>query len=172
METSSLRPSLACSHLYRSSRKGPKFRLIFSLLYDININNLFSQLRSRSKVPKTEPQALHVAKTSVTHLDTDKLQERCMSHPNWAAVFLPTLTQLLYTSHKPFDDFHVQCDEFLDMAQQAFDSAFPLVQCRLQFNDNLVKTVSTFIPQVVNLVIQYLFLGMQVNEKSEIMHCS
>jgi len=58
---------------------------------------LSSQPRSCSKVPKAEPKALPVSKTSVTHLDTDKLQEHCMSHPNWAAIFLPTLAQLLYT---------------------------------------------------------------------------
>jgi hypothetical protein len=92
------------------------------IFHTIGARTFESSERTTSKAAQSS-KGVHVAKLSpvdVPHLDVNDLQERCMLHPNWASVFRPTLTQLLYTSLKPFDDFRVQSGEFLDTVSTLF----------------------------------------------------
>jgi hypothetical protein len=61
--------------------------------------------------------------------------------PQWAAAFIPSLTQVLYTSRKPFEDFKRDSATFLDTVQEVFDASFPQIEYTLQSNDALVGEV-------------------------------
>ena len=59
----------------------------------------------------------------------------------WTTTFIPSLTQLLYTSHKPFKDFKRDSAAFRDAVQDAFDVSFPHIEYALQSDDTLVGEV-------------------------------
>lgn len=61
--------------------------------------------------------------------------------PRWAAAFIPSLTQALYTSRKPFEDFKRDSATFLDTIQEVFDVSFPHIEYTLQSSDALVSEV-------------------------------
>lgn len=61
--------------------------------------------------------------------------------PQWAAAFIPSLTQALYTSHKPFEDFKRDSAAFLDTIQEVFNASFPHIEYTLQSSDALVREV-------------------------------
>jgi hypothetical protein len=61
--------------------------------------------------------------------------------PQWAAAFIPSLTQALYTSHKPFEDFKRDSAAFLDTVQEVFDASFPHIEYTLRSSDALVREV-------------------------------
>jgi hypothetical protein len=61
--------------------------------------------------------------------------------PQWAAAFIPSLTQALYTSCKPFEDFKRDSTTFLDIIQEVFDTTFPHIEYTLQSSDALVREV-------------------------------
>jgi hypothetical protein len=64
--------------------------------------------------------------------------------PQWAAAFIPSLTQALYTSHKPFEDFKRDSAGFLDIIQEIFDTCFPHIEYTLQSNHALVREVCSY----------------------------
>ena len=59
----------------------------------------------------------------------------------WATIFIPSLTQALYTSRKPFEDFKRDSAAFLDTIQKVFDASFPHIEYTLQSSDALVGEV-------------------------------
>lgn len=61
--------------------------------------------------------------------------------PQWAAAFIPSLTQALYTSRKPFEDFKRDSAAFLNTIQEVFDTSFPHIEYTLQSSDALVREV-------------------------------
>jgi hypothetical protein len=61
--------------------------------------------------------------------------------PQWTTTFIPSLTQLLYTSRKPFEDFKRDSAAFLDAVQDVFDTSFPHIEYALQSDDALVGEV-------------------------------
>jgi hypothetical protein len=89
--------------------------------------------KSPMPAPETAPQA------------NDNLTLKWTQDPEWAAAFIPTLTQLLYTSTKPFEEFKRDSDAFLSVVQQVFNISFPHIVYSLQSTDALVGEVQFLI---------------------------
>ncbi|KAF8800254.1 hypothetical protein BYT27DRAFT_7175602 [Phlegmacium glaucopus] len=91
---------------------------------------------AKPKVPKRKA-PMQVPEIRPTKVNVDmSLQWTC--NPQWAAAFIPSLTQALYTSCKPFEDFKRDSAAFLDTIQEVFDTSFPHVEYTLQSSDALV----------------------------------
>jgi len=84
------------------------------------------------QVPKIRPQP---------EVNIDMSLKWTRDHPQWAAAFIPSLTQALYTSHKPFEDFKCDSVAFLNTVQEVFDISFPHIEYTLQSSNALMGEV-------------------------------
>ncbi len=111
------------------------------MLNSIQQNTKQAKMRTttKSKVPKKKA-LVPVSEVGPAEANINmSLKWTC--DPQWAACFIPSLTQVLYTSHKPFENFKWDSAAFLKIVQEVFDISFPHIEYALQPDDTLVGEV-------------------------------
>jgi hypothetical protein len=136
--------------------QSPKWCVFFSCFISESLNGLdptssiqqnIKQAKTRNVKPKApKKKALMQVPDSESEIrpqpkvDVD-ISIKWTRDPQWAAAFIPSLTQALYTSRKPFEDFKRDSATFLEIIQEVFDTTFPHIGYTLQSSDALVREV-------------------------------
>jgi hypothetical protein len=83
---------------------------------------------AKTRKPKALKKKAPMQVPEIPKVDSDvDISIKWTRDPQWAAAFIPSLMQALYTSHKPFEDFkHDSPAGFLDIIQEIFDTCFLL----------------------------------------------